>query len=158
METVVIRFALASDAAAIAVGVKALTDEIIARTGAPHFDVELAQIEADCRIFLENGRYAVYLAEDEAARCVGFAALCESQALYAGGRFGIIQEFYVATEMRSSGIGRRLLDSVAAYGVRQGWKRLEMCTPPLPEFDRTLMFYQANGFEVTGGRKMRRLL
>jgi hypothetical protein len=35
---------------------------------------------------------------------------------------------------------------------------MEMCTPPLPEFDRTLEYYRRSGFEVTGGRKMKRLL
>lgn len=153
-----IRPAVLSDAAALAAGVKALTDEIMARTGAPHFNVDVTQIEADCRIFLEHGHYAVYLAEQAGTRCIGFAALCESRALYAGGTFGIIQEFYVSPQFRSAGAGRRLLDAVVAHGLRMGWKRLEMCTPPLPEFDRTLKFYEENGFEVTGGRKMRRLL
>ncbi len=155
---ITIRSALPSDAAVIAAGVKALTDEIMARTGAPHFDVDAAQLEEDCRDFLEGGRYTVFLAEGPAASCAGFAAVCESQALYVGGRFGIIQEFHVAPEYRSAGIGRRLLDAVAAHGARLGWKRLEMCTPPLPEFERTLAFYRRNSFEITGGRKMKRLL
>lgn len=157
MDTV-IRSALPSDAAAVAAGVKALTDEIMARTGGPHFDVDVAQLEVDCRDFMEKGCYAVFLAEGSAEPCAGFAAVCESRALYVGGRFGIIQEFYVAPRFRSAGVGRRLLGAVAAHGVRQCWKRLEMCTPPLPEFERTLAFYQANGFEITGGRKMKRLL
>ena len=156
--SIVVRAAGVADAALVASAAKALTDEIIARTGAPHFDVDLAGIEADCRLFLETGRYAVYMAENGSAPCIGFVSLCESQALYAGDCFGIIQEFYVAPDSRSSGVGRRLLEAASAHGLRQGWKRLEMCTPPLPEFDRTLAFYQTNGFEVTGGRKMKRLL
>ncbi len=156
--SIMVRAAGPADAAAVAAGVKALTDEIMARTAAPHFDVDLARLEADCRSFLEAGSYAAYLAEDAAARCAGFATLCESHALYAGGRFGIIQEFYVAPDYRSAGVGRRLLDAVAAHGVGRGWRRLEMCTPPLPEFERTLAFYRRNGFEITGGRKMRHLL
>ncbi|RPJ46921.1 MAG: N-acetyltransferase [Betaproteobacteria bacterium] len=155
---IVIRHALPSDAAVIAAGVKELTDEIMARTGAPHFVVDAVQIENDCRNFLKSERYAVYLAEGAGAQCAGFATLCESRALYAGGSFGIIQEFYVAPQFRSAGLGRRLLDVIAAHGGRLGWKRLEMCTPPLPEFDRTLEFYRRNGFEITGGRKMKRLL
>jgi hypothetical protein len=31
-------------------------------------------------------------------------------------------------------------------------------TPPLPVFDRTLRFYQSNGFEVAGGRKLKSAL
>ncbi len=155
---IVIRHALLSDAAVIAAGVKALTDEIMTRTGAPHFDVDALQIENDCRNFLKSGCYAVYMAEVAGAQCAGFATLCESRALYAGGSFGVIQEFYVAPQFRSTGLGRKLLDAVAAHGARLGWKRLEMCTPQLPEFDRTLEFYRRNGFEITGGRKMKRLL
>gem|GEM_PF-2146775 len=34
-------------------------------------------------------------------------------------------------------------------------QRLERCTPPLPEFERSVAFYQANGFEITGGYKMK---
>ena len=97
-----IRQALPSDAAVIAAGVKALTEEIMARTAAPHFEVDLTQLEDDCRDFMENGRYAVFLAEESGATCAGFAAVSESQALYAGGRFGIIQEFYVAPQFRSA--------------------------------------------------------
>jgi len=155
---IVIRHALPSDAAVIAAGVKALTDEIMTKTGALHFDVDAVKIENDCRNFLKSGRYVVYLAQAAGAQCAGFATLCESHALYAGGSFGIIQEFYVEPQFRSAGLGRRLLDAVVAHGRRLGWKRLEMCTPPLPEFDRTLEFYRHNGFEITGGPKMKRLL
>ena len=36
-----------------------------------------------------------------------------------------------------------------------GWARLEVTTPPLPQFDRTLAFYERQGFSVSGGRKMK---
>lgn len=148
-----------SDAAAIAAMVKALTDEIIARTGEPHFNVDVPQTAARCRDFLESGRYTVLLAsEGKPAGAVGFAALCESHALYAEGSFGIVQEFYVAPARRSSGVGQRLIDAVVEHGRSRGWTRLELCTPPLPEFERALTFYERNGFTVTGGRKMKRVM
>ena len=153
-----IRKATADDAAAVAAMVKALTDEIIERTQAPHFNIDLARTTARCRDFLESGNYAVYLVENEAGRGVGFVTLCESHALYAEGAFGIAQEFYVAPDFRSAGLGRQLLDAAVAHARRLGWKRLELCTPPLPEFDRALGFYEKNGFEITGGRKMKRLV
>jgi len=40
----------------------------------------------------------------------------------------------------------------------RGWKRREVTTPPLPEFDRTLAFYPREGFAVTGGRTLKTLL
>ena len=40
-------------------------------------------------------------------------------------------------------------------GRLKGWTRLEVTTPPLPEFDRTLAFYQQQGFSISGGRKLK---
>jgi len=77
------------------------------------------KIENDCRNFLKSGRYAVYLAQAAGAQCAGFATLCESHALYAGGSFGIIQEFYVEPQFRSAGLGRRLLD--ALWRMADAW-------------------------------------
>ncbi len=144
------------DAGDLARMVKALTDEIIARTAAPHFDLSLPALTAQAAAFIADGTYTVLLGRDPEP--VGFAALCESAALYAGGRFGIVQEFYVAPEHRSRGVGKALLDAAAAHGRERGWTRLELCTPPLPEFERALAFYEREGFEVTGGRKMKRTL
>jgi GNAT superfamily N-acetyltransferase len=84
--------------------------------------------------------------------------LCESHALYAEGAFGTIPELYVRPEYRSQGLGRSLLSQAMAFGSSRGWKRLEVATPPLPEFDRTLAFYEREGFAVTGGRKLKLLL
>jgi GNAT superfamily N-acetyltransferase len=143
------------EAEAIARMAKALTDEIIGRTGARHFELDLATLALQCRQFLREGIYSVLLARDAAGGPLGFAALCESHALYAGGVFGVIQEFYVVPAARSHGVGARLLTAVRRYARERKWKRLELCTPPLPEFDRALAFYESNGFEITGGRKMK---
>ncbi len=153
-----VRAASVGDSAAVAAMIHALTSEIMARTGTPHFDIDLVRLQDNCLEFLREGRYQAYLALDAGGRPVGVATLCESYALYAGGRFGVLQEFYVAPEVRSSGVGRSLIEATALHGKRAGWLRLEMCTPPLPEFERTLKFYEENGFEITGGRKMKRLL
>ncbi len=42
--------------------------------------------------------------------------------------------------------------------THRGWKRLEVTTPPLPQFDNTLAFYRREGFAITGGRKLKRVL
>jgi len=154
---VTIRHATTADAAEIARMVKALTDEIIALIGHEHFDVEESTSAALAREWLESGTYAVYLALDDAdGRPIGIATLCESRSVYAQGAFGIIQEFYVAPPWRSQEVGTRLVDACVRHGREAGWKRLELATPPLPEFARTVSFYKDNGFEPTGGRKMKR--
>jgi hypothetical protein len=40
-------------------------------------------------------------------------------------------------------------------GQAKGWRRLEVTTPPLPQFDRTLALYQRDGFSISGGRKLK---
>ena len=89
---------------------------------------------------------------------LGFIALYESHAVYAGGAFGTISELYVLPAARDRGIGRGLIEAARALARERGWKRLEVTTPPLPQFQRTLDFYHRLGFDVTGGRKLKMLL
>lgn len=152
-----IRPAGSADAAVVADLALALTGEIIARTGVQHFDVDRLATEALCARLVADGAYAALLAE-EGGRALGYAGMSASYALYAGGAFGTVQEFYVVPEARNAGVGTKLLEAARDYGRLRGWTRLELCTPPLPEFHRTLAFYERNGFEVTGGRKMKALL
>ncbi|WP_404798965.1 hypothetical protein [Acinetobacter thermotolerans] len=46
-----------------------------------------------------------------------------------------------------------MLAAIKHYAKQVGWKRIELCTPPVPEFDQTVSFYQANGFDRTGAIK-----
>ncbi|MEJ2694070.1 MAG: GNAT family N-acetyltransferase [Candidatus Thiodiazotropha sp.] len=141
----------AQDVAQLAV---CLTNEIIERTGFKHFDVDIPLAIELCEKFIRQGHYHVVAAFDD-DRIVGFGALCESHSLYAEGTFGIIQEFYVLPEYRSRNIGATLLREIVTFAKNKNWRRLELCTPPVPEFKRTVAFYQANGFEITGGYKMK---
>lgn len=134
-----------------------LTEEIIQRTGIPSFDIDLASTIKLCEEFLEQDKYSVIAAfHDE--RIIGFGALCESFSLYADGKFGILQEFYVLPEYRSEKVGHHLITAIKEYAKQRNWKRIELCTPPVPEFDRTVSFYKENGFDRTGGFKMRCLI
>ncbi|MEM7343830.1 MAG: GNAT family N-acetyltransferase [Chloroflexota bacterium] len=144
----------AEDIAKLAV---CLTNEIIERTGVKHFDVDVPLAVALCNTYIENGQYSVIAAYVE-DKIIGFGALCESHSLYAEGSFGIIQEFYVMPEYRSQNVGQMLIDEIVTFARGKAWKRLELCTPPVPEFDRTVTFYRSNGFEITGGYKMKRTI
>jgi len=139
------------DIAKLAVG---LTNEIIERTGIKHFDVDIPLAEKLCDEFVENGQYSV-LAAFDGSQIIGFGAMCESRSLYAEGTFGIIQEFYVLPEYRSKSVGKELLREIVKFSKRKKWVRLELCTPPVPEFEKTVEFYKENGFEITGGYKMK---
>jgi len=134
-----------------------LTQEIIERTGIKHFDVDVAHATTLCEQYIENGQYHV-LAARQGSTIIAFGALCESHSLYAEGSFAILQEFYVLPEYRSQHVGQALIDALVVYAKQKNWKRLELCTPPVPEFERTVSFYKDNGFDITGGFKMKRIL
>ncbi|TEW44290.1 GNAT family N-acetyltransferase [Psychromonas algicola] len=131
-----------------------LTNEIIERTGIQHFDVDVPLAISLCENYVSNGIYHVMAAFDK-DQIIGFGAICESYSLYAEGAFGIIQEFYVMPEYRSKEVGKSLIQEIVNFAKDKSWKRLELCTPPVPKFDRTVEFYQSNGFEITGGYKMK---
>jgi len=154
-----VRRVLPEEADPIASMVQALTEEITAAIGEKQFNIDLAETSARCRQFLEREVYLVYQAvRADTNTSIGFIALCESHALYAGGAFGVIQEIYVHPAHRSRGIGRKLIEAAIDQGRQRGWTRLEVCTPPLPEFAGSLTFYERHHFEITGGRKMKILL
>jgi GNAT superfamily N-acetyltransferase len=86
-----------------------------------------------------------------------FATLAESFAVFAGGRYGIINELWVQEGSRSAGVGARMIEHLAEFGRRRGWKRIDVSAPQDPKWDRSLAFYLARGFQQTG-RKLKLML
>ena len=144
------------DAPIIAQMVGELLREIMAMVGTKAFGFHQEETEARARSWMTNGKYSVLLARDGVQpEPLGFLALYESYALYAEGSFGAIPELFVRPAHRSSGVGTALLTETKRIGRLKGWTRLEVTTPPLPQFDRTLAFYQQQGFSISGGRKLK---
>ncbi len=102
-------------------------------------------------------RFHAFLAREETGAAVGVLTLTESFALYAGGPYGVIDELYVSPEHRSHGVGRRLLEAALAYGRGRGWRRIDVTAPPGPKWERTVRFYESQGFVFTGP-KLRRTI
>lgn len=150
-----VRFATAADAPGVTALVGALLMEIMAEIDEPAFRVDPAAIERRLREALAADRYRVLLAETAPGDLIGFLALLEGFALYTEGAFGLIPEFYVAPGHRGAGVGLGLLAAAVAHGRSRGWSRLEVTTPPLPAFERTLAFYEREGFSVSGGLKLK---
>jgi GNAT superfamily N-acetyltransferase len=150
-----LRQATADDSAEIAVMVGELLSEIMAAIQTPAFHFDLAETTARLAEFLDREKYFVFVAHDAANRPAGFVALYESHALYAEGTFGTLPELYVRPEFRSNGLGQRLVALAKSFASTRGWRRLEVTTPPLPQFDRTLAFYEREGFSIAGGRKLK---
>ena len=141
---------------AIAAMVGELLDEIMQGLGTKAFNFSIDETKVRLKDFLESEKYFVFLAHRVSdQKEIGFIALYESYSLYAEGAFGTIPELYVSAQYRSNNIGKRLLERAKEFGVTRGWKRLEVTTPPLPQFERTLKFYEKNGFSITGGRKLK---
>jgi GNAT superfamily N-acetyltransferase len=149
-----IRAATVQDVPQIAEMVGELLAEIMDAIGVQAFNFDLAATVERLRDFIGQEKYFVFAAWDGESP-VGFIALCESCALYAEGAFGTIPELYVRPAYRSKELGFRLLSQAKAFGRERGWKRLEVTTPPLPQFDQTLAFYEREGFAITGGRKLK---
>ena len=144
------------DAPVLARMVGELLGEIMAAIGSRVFDFDEKETAARARAWLAEQTYSVFLALDEAdeAPC-GFIALSESHALYAGGVYGTIPELFVRPGHRCSGVGEQLVARARQWGRSRGWTRLEVTTPPLSQFDRTLLFYERQGFTLSGGRKLK---
>ncbi|WP_370981077.1 GNAT family N-acetyltransferase [Agaribacterium sp. ZY112] len=151
------RVATVDDCETIGSLVVDLTTEICNLTKAQYFDIDLESTVQRCRELIRDGHYFAIIGLCKNTP-VSVATITETYALYAGGKIGVIQEFYVSPEFRSSGLGSMLIEQVQNHAKKQNWSCIELCTPPLPEFDRTLEFYQKNGLAPVGGRKMRKTL
>ena len=155
--SIVFNIAVVEDSEIIGSLVTKLTDEICARTNSNPFDIDINGTIARCAGLMRQGHYGAVIGFSEGTP-IAVSTFTESYALYAGGKVGIIPEFYVDPSYRSVGVGAQLISEVKRYGKSRGWSCIELCTPPLPEFDRTLAFYKENGLEPVGGRKMREYL
>jgi GNAT superfamily N-acetyltransferase len=142
----------------VAIMVGELLHEIMNAIGIQAFHFDLDETAVRLADFIEHDKCFVFIARDKEAGPVGFITLYESYALYAEGAFGTIPELYVRPHFRSQDIGLHLVERAKAFGKSRGWKRLEVTTPPLPQFDRTLSFYKRGGFAITGGRKLKAAL
>ncbi|RFP10615.1 MULTISPECIES: GNAT family N-acetyltransferase [unclassified Duganella] len=151
-----IRLAVPEDAAAIAAMAVALTEEISQRLGVKTFNLDPQKTASLCHALLREEKYLALIAIAE-GEAIGFVGISEGRALYAEGALATMQEFFVAPPFRSNGVGGLLLNAAAELARKRRWNRLEVCTPPLPEYDRSLAFYERHGFEITGGRKLKRL-
>lgn len=155
---IVIEKATVEDAQQVAVMVGELLTEIMSAIGVQAFNFNFDETVGRLKNFLEREKYFVFVARNSGGKAAGFVSLYESYALYAEGAFGTIPELYVRPEYRSQSVGRGLVFHARSFGKSRGWRRLEVTTPPLPQFDKTLAFYESEGFTITGGRKLKAVL
>ena len=156
-ETITIHRATGDEAHVVAKFVEKLLEEIMQKINTNAFNFDLEQTTKRLEEFIESEKNFVFVAKEQ-EKIRGIITIYESFALYAEGAFGTIAELFVCPKYRSQGIGKMLVEKVKVFGNERGWSRLEVTTPPLPEFDETLSFYEKEAFEITGGRKMKIVL
>lgn len=121
---------------------------------------EFAGLDRDRTLFdLANAgdTFTAFVARTMSGEAVGVLTVSETFAIYAGGRYGVIDEMYVDPGHRSAGVGRGLLEAAKELGRVRGWRRIDVTAPPGAAWDRTVRFYEGHGFVFTGP-KMRCLL
>jgi GNAT superfamily N-acetyltransferase len=91
-----------------------LTSEISEVTQTQLFDISLKSTIERCRELIREGHYAAIIGEYQ-NKPIAVVTMTENYALYTGGKIGVIQEFYVSPEYRSSGVGAMLIKQVTNY-------------------------------------------
>ena len=129
-----------------------LVTELISELVGKRFVIDGSEAVEFIERSIDKGEYFAFLALDEKQNSLGIITVGGSGAVYAGGAFGVIHEFYIVPEMRSSGIGNQLIEKVKETAIVMGWKRLEVGAPPYPQWERTKSFYLREGFTEIGPR------
>jgi GNAT superfamily N-acetyltransferase len=99
---------------------------------------------------INSGKTEIYLAKQDNNKIVGIATLTETQAIYAGGNYGLLDEMYVLPEFRSKNIGKNLVQKIISVAREKKWKRIDVTTPTEQRWEKTVKFYQSCGFVFTG--------
>lgn len=98
----------------------------------------------------ERMRVLVAFRDDDCSEPIGMLTLTDGFAIYANGSYGIIPEMYVVPAARGERVGAALLERAAPIGRELGWSRIEVTAPESQRWERTVRFYEENGFSYSG--------
>lgn len=98
---------------------------------------------------LDSGNTIILKALTNTMEICGMLTLSETQAIYAGGKYGVIDELYVPKVHRSLNVGKKLIKKAKEIGIEKGWQRIDV-TAPTDNNERTVNFYKNSGFVYTG--------
>ncbi|MFK7811864.1 MAG: GNAT family N-acetyltransferase [Maribacter sp.] len=115
-----------------------------------NFIVDKAKLEKTARDLIKRSNYGAFIAYNSENNPIGLITVAESFAIYNGGDFGVITEFYVDRNSRSNGIGKLLLNYAFDFSVSMNWNKVEVGAPNAKEWPRTIEFYERNGFKQKG--------
>ena len=151
------RLATVDDAENIGLLVVLLTIELSDLTKTKHFNIDLEGTSNRCHKLIEAGQYFAILGFVDGTLSA-VATLSESYSLHSGGRIGMIQEFYVSPDVRSTGIGAKLMEEVKQYGSQKEWVCIDLSAPTISKLEEHLGFYQGSGFEIMHAYRMRHVI
>jgi GNAT superfamily N-acetyltransferase len=129
-----------------------LSKQLFAELGHPFPFPGNGHLISFCKNLLKKNNYIVFLSFDSQNSACGMITLSEALSIYSGGHIGVIREFYIIPGMRSSGIGKALLNTVKEFGRSKGWTRMEVTPPHKDKWTRTYNFCQREGFIEIGPR------
>lgn len=98
---------------------------------------------------LQSGKTIILKAVTNSMEICGMLTLTESQAIYAGGKYGTIDEMYVPKVHRELNVGKKLIDKAKEIGLKKNWQRIDV-TAPTENNERAVSFYEKKGFSFTG--------
>jgi len=148
------RLATADDAENIGLLVVLLTIELSDLTNTNHFDIDIEGTSSRCHELIDAGQYFAILGFVDGVLSA-VATLSESYSLNAGGRIGMIQEFYVSPDVRSTGIGAKLMAEVKQFGRQKEWVCIDLSAPTISKLEENLGFYEGSGFDIMNAYRMR---
>lgn len=98
----------------------------------------------------DSGITRVYLAKTGNYETVGIMTVTECQSIYAGGKYGLLDEMYIKPAMRSKKIGAGMIEKLHEIGEEKKWNRIDVTAPTEERWKRTVAFYEKSGFVFTG--------
>ncbi len=104
--------------------------------------------------FLTKGEIIVAVVSN---KIIGFITYIVTNAIYAKGKLGVVNELYIVPEFRSKKVGQKLIDFVLSIAKKEDWKRIELDTPRPDVSEKALNFYINEGF-VTSGFRMKKVI
>lgn len=101
---------------------------------------------------LNSEQTEIFLAKTSDHTLTGVLTLTESQSIYAGGTYALLDEMYIKPEFRSSGIGSSLIAKIKEMGKQRNWKRIDVTAPTEERWKGASNFYEKCGFVFTGSK------
>lgn len=101
---------------------------------------------------LSSGMTEIYLVKMDRQKIAGIFVLTECQSIYAGGKYGLIDEMYIKPEFRSIKIGSYLIEKANIIGREKNWKRIDVTSPTEDKGKKVRAFYEKCGFVFTGSK------